>query len=326
MGYFSEIVSDARRCNSANAVVTSAAAPAAAPAPATENTPHKADEQEAVKPAAPSAGMSGAQPVTPAPAQPDKPVEAAISNAPDAAPAAAQNDTPPVIDLSGKEPSEAVEAPDEAAKRRAHEEAEAKRKAEWEAQQREKKLAEQAAIRQIQELPDALASKNAVCRVGADTEKLTRRNMKEVVCEHIQELCKSDPAFARLTLHPRKTMIRCFKYINRKARDYAKEEMENLGLKPPNGRPGGDVYDCSIYSTDIPDSLCYQWAEDYFRDPDAPEDKGNEPKFVPKPYVGKSASSKSKAKTTARKPHTEKPAEKEPKESTEPIQISLEMM
>jgi len=321
MGYFSDIVSDARRTASA-----------AAPVPSMDTKmPHKADEQEAVKPAAPSAGTSGAQSETPAPAQPDKPVEAAISNAPDAAPAAAQNDTPPVIDLSGKASSEAVEAPDEAAKRRAHEEAEAKRKAEWEAQQREKKLAEQEAIRQIQELPDALASKNAVCRVGADTEKLTHRNMKEAVCEHIQELCKSDPDFARLTLHPRKTMMRCFRYINRKARDYAKEEMENLGLKPPDGRPGGDVYDCSIYSTDISDDVCYLWAEDYFRDADAPEDKDNEPKFVPKPYIGKSASSKSKAKTTAKKAEkqTEKPAEKpaeNSEEGTGPIQISFQEM
>lgn len=27
------------------------------------------------------------------------------------------------------------------------------------------------------------------------------------------------------------------------------------------------------YGCDIPDDLCYQWAEDYFRDPDAKEDQ-----------------------------------------------------
>jgi len=30
-------------------------------------------------------------------------------------------------------------------------------------------------------------------------------------------LCMEDTAFARLTMHPKKNMIRCFQYINRKA-------------------------------------------------------------------------------------------------------------
>ena len=37
------------------------------------------------------------------------------------------------------------------------------------------------------------------------------------VSEHIQMLCMEDTAFARLTMHPKKNMIRCFQYINRKA-------------------------------------------------------------------------------------------------------------
>ena len=39
-----------------------------------------------------------------------------------------------------------------------------------------------------------------------------------------------------------------------------------------------------IRDSDIPDDLCYQWAEDYFRDPDAKEDQGDEEEFVPQPY------------------------------------------
>ena len=55
----------------------------------------------------------------------------------------------------------------------------------------------------------------------------------------------------------------------------------------------------------MPDDLCYQWAEEYFRDPDAEEDQEKEEKFVPKPYVGNSGS-KAKAKKAAEK----KPAAK----------------
>ena len=49
--------------------------------------------------------------------------------------------------------------------------------------------------------------KAAAKRVSADTEKLTRRNMKESVAEFIQTKCIDDLGFARLTMHPRKSMI-----------------------------------------------------------------------------------------------------------------------
>ena len=72
---------------------------------------------------------------------------------------------------------------------------------------------------------DAVAA--SVKRISTDTERLTRRNMKECVAEHIQSLCKKDTAFARRTMHPRKNMICCFKYINCMARNYVKQEMED---------------------------------------------------------------------------------------------------
>ena len=50
--------------------------------------------------------------------------------------------------------------------------------------------------------------------------------MKECVSEHIQMLCMEDTAFARLTMHPKKNMIRCFQYINRKAWDYVQDELK----------------------------------------------------------------------------------------------------
>ena len=88
-------------------------------------------------------------------------------------------------------------------------------------------------------------------RVNADTEKLTRRNMKECVAEFIQTKCLEDIAFARLTMHPRKSMIHCFQYISRKAWDYIQDELKASGIQPG---PGSQGYGC-----DVPDDLCYQW-------------------------------------------------------------------
>lgn len=98
-------------------------------------------------------------------------------------------------------------------KRRAHEEAEAKRKAEWEQKQREKAEAEQAAWENAVAMGDDEVMMASMKRVGDDAERLTRRNMKQCVTEHIQTKCLSEPEFARQVMHPRKNMIRCFRYI-----------------------------------------------------------------------------------------------------------------
>jgi hypothetical protein len=56
------------------------------------------------------------------------------------------------------------------------------------------------------------------------------------------------------------------------------------------------------FGGDVPDDLCYKWAEDYFNDPDADVDKDKDDKFVPKPfYGGGSSSSKSKKKDPPKK-------------------------
>lgn len=186
-------------------------------------------------------------------------------------------------------------------KRAEHEAAEARRKAEWEARQQAKKEAEQAQLARMSSLSDEEVAAEAMKRVGTDTEKLTRRNMKECVSEYIQTVCLEDAAFARLAMHPRKTMIHCFRYINRKAREFVEQEMKDNDIKPESG----------VYGSDVPDDLCYQWAEEYFRDPDAKEDRQEEEKFVPKAYIGKSGakskSTKSKAKSSEKKRSGKKP-------------------
>lgn len=187
-------------------------------------------------------------------------------------------------------------------KRRAHEEAEAKRKAEWEARQKAKKDAEQAQIDRLAAMSDDEVMASSMKRVSADTEKLTRRNMKECVAEYVQTMCLEDPAFARKTMHPRKSMIRCFQYIRRKVWDYVQDELKVSGFQPGSGQ--------QVYESDIPDDLCYQWAVDYFNDPDAKEDHEEEEKFVPKPYYGGGTS---RTKKNAKANATDKKASAPPK-------------
>ena len=207
-----------------------------------------------------------------------------------------------------REESSDAEEQSEDKKRAEHEASEARRKAEWEARKQAKKEAEQAQLARLSSLSDEEVTAQAMKRVGADTERLTRRNMKECVSEYIQTLCLEDPDFSRLTMHPRKTMIHCFFYINRKAREFVEQEMKDNDIKPENG----------VYGSDVPDDLCYQWAEEYFRDLDAKEDQEKEEKFVPRAYNGKtdvkSKSTKTAGKKTAGK---EKNRKKEEKKSQE---------
>ena len=192
----------------------------------------------------------------------------------------------------------------EAQKRKAHEEAEAKRKAEWEARKKAREEEELFAWESAVALEDDALVAASMKRLGDDAERLTRRNMKQCVTEYVQTLCLEDLDFARQAMHPRKTMIRCFRYINRKARDFVKQEMKDNDEKPVNG----------IYGCDVPDDLCYQWAKEYFWDMDAEEDKENEEKFVPKPYTGKAAP-KSKKKAEKKKLEPKKSDDKEQKAS-----------
>ena len=178
----------------------------------------------------------------------------------------------------------------EDARRKAHEEAEAERKAKWEERQREKQEKEQTALQRLQSMSDADAAAASTECIRLAIERITRRNMKECVAGHIQEICHKDPAFARCVMHPKKSLAKCFKYINRHAKDYLKNEMEENGLEA-NG----------VYGGDVPDEICYQWGENYFRDPDAPEDIERENKFVPRPYVSQRPSKAKKPKNTDKK-------------------------
>lgn len=200
-------------------------------------------------------------------------------------------------------------------KRKAHEASEAKRKAEWEAKKKAREEAETLEWEKAVAVDEDTLIANSVKRLADDTERLTRRNMKLCVTEFVQTKCYEDPAFARQVMHPRKSMLNCFHYINRKAREYLEQEMKDNDEKPERGMYGGDV----------PDDLCYEWAVEYFTLMDLPEDKGEEDeKFVPKPYHG-ITSSKAK-KTVQKKAAKEQKPEPQPAEEDNltQMQFSLE--
>lgn len=210
---------------------------------------------------------------------------------------------------AGKKPEDPLE------KLRKHEESEAKRKADWEAQQAKKKAAADAQMAQVAAMTAEDLEKASVARLGGDVEKLTRRNMKLCVTEHIQTKCFEDPELARLVMHPNKNLINCFKYINRHAREYIEQEMKDNGELAENGRPGafgtpgiGGSPGAGAYGGDVPDDIVYSWAEDYFRDMEAEEDKSADDKFVPKspPYVPHDV--KKKAAAEKKKADAEKKA------------------
>lgn len=227
--------------------------------------------------------------------------------------AAPESPEPPASPAPAAPADKATEDEGEEAKRKAHKEAEAKRKAEFEARQAAKKTAEQEQLAKLEAMSVEELLTASMKRVSADTEKLTRRNMMECVAKHIQTLCIEDPNFARKVMHPRKNMIHCYQYINRKAWEYVQDELKAKNITPSREAP---------YASTIPEGVCYQWAVDYFNDPDAKEDHEDEEKFVPKPYAGGKGSGAKKGKGD--KKADVKTVKEPPKKAAEPTgQLSL---
>ena len=224
-------------------------------------------------------------------------------------------ESPPEDEPAEDAPTEEAPPEDnEEQKRKEHEEAEAKRKAEWEAKKQAKEeeilFAWEASIA----MDDNALIAASMKRVGDDAERLTRRNMKQCVTEMIQSYCIEDLELAKQVMHPRKSMVNCFRYITRKAKEFVMQEMKDNDIKP----------DREGYGSDVPDDLCYQWAKEYFFDMDAPEDKDpNEEKFVPKPYTSKSAPKSSKKKPEKKKPEPKKTEVTKPTPSANEGQLDM---
>lgn len=226
----------------------------------------------------------------------------------------AQNETSDTADEQQEETTQ-TETPSEQESRKVHEEAEARRKEEWEAKQAAKKAAIEKQLQEIAGMSEDELIQASAKRITDETERLTRRNMKEYVAEHLQTLCLDDLEFAKLTMHPRKSFMHCIWYINRKAREYLEKEMEDNGMQRPFGVNG-------MYGGDVPDDLVYSWAEEYYRTPDAKEDEDPDEKFQPKAYTGP-GSTKTSGNGKAKQKKTEKPTPQRREKAEDDSQISL---
>ena len=169
-----------------------------------------------------------------------------FTDTPQGEPAAVKPEAPA---STSKEPAPALGPAadaDDTAARQAHEAAEAQRKAEWDTTQERKRVKEQAQLDRISAMNGDELRRAAVRHISAATDKMTNRSMKESVSAHIQSLVEKDLDFARLTMHPRKSMLHCIQYIFRHARDYLQKELEAGGVKPSG-----------IYGGDVPNGLCF---------------------------------------------------------------------
>lgn len=163
----------------------------------------------------------------------------------------------------------------EAEKKKAFEEEEAKRKADFDAKKakRDEEIQVEWEINTMMTTEDLIEA--AKSNIKTTVERITQRNMKESVAAYIIELSKNSEKLSRNILHPKKSITNCFKYINRKARAYLEEQMKLTGEKPDKN---------GVIGIDIPDNLCYRWAEEYYSSTDIDEDYAEDEKFVPRSY------------------------------------------
>ena len=242
---------------------------------------------------------AGTAEVTEAPTAPAEAAEPVKANEEAGATAPAIGATEPPAPTTAEKP-EAQKEPTTAEK--PAEKSEAQKRAEEQAKKEKERVAA---------LSPEAAAEEAAKRVKTDTDRLTGHNMRVMVGEHIERKCSDDPEFSRLVLQPGKKMERCFRFIMRKAREYAEAEMKALGEQ----RMG-------VYGTDVPDDIVYGWAVEYFTTPVVKEDEEDKPKPPAarpqsrprtKPAKGKASgktpadAKKSPEKTTA----TEKPKQEQ---------------
>lgn len=215
-----------------------------------------------------------------------------------------------VSTVQGTNNTSSVTSQTEEERKKEFEANEAKRKAEFDA--KKAKLDEEIQIEWEMNtmMSSEELSEKAKEALSADIERITQKRMKDYVGEHIINAATQKELIARHVFHPKKSLTNCFKYINRKAKAYLEEQMKLTGEKPDKN---------GIIGIDIPDNICYGWAEEYYSSTDISEDHEDEEKFVPKVYT--SARSTKTAKKSAPKKKESTP-EENPK-ADETAQLSI---
>lgn len=172
-----------------------------------------------------------------------------------------------------------------------------------------KKEAEEAA--QISALSNEDAAARASTRLGNAVEAMTMRLMMDRVGEYLQKKCSEDPEFARLTLPEKKTFDKCIKYVYRKAKEMFDDQTKKReGIFNPlfGGRDN-----CLA----VEDATVYGWAEEYYRDPNAPEDQPKKTTIPTKKADVKTKKGKDSAAMTDKAKKTKKTEKTEKAEKTE---------
>lgn len=210
-------------------------------------------------------------------------------------------------------PSEPQKTPEqtEAQKKAAFEAEETKRKAEFDAKkaQKDEEIQIEWEMNTMMSLEELLAA--AKNNIATGVERITRRNMKESVAAYIIELSQKSEDLSRNILHPKKSIVNCYRYINRKALGYLEEQMKLTGETPDRN---------GVIGIDIPDDICYMWAEEYYSSTDIPEDHEDEEKFEPRIYRP-TTTTKTTKKTSPKKKETPPPPPAPKVE--EPAQMSM---
>lgn len=210
-------------------------------------------------------------------------------------------------------PSEPQKTPEqtEAQKKAAFEAEEAKRKAEFDAKKAKKdeEIQIEWEINTMMSPEELFAKAKDTLSVGI--ERITQKSMKECVGAHLIAVSQQQEVIARHIFHPEKSLVNCFRYINRKAKEYLEEYMKLTDEKQDKN---------GVIGIDIPDNLCYQWAEEYFSYTNIPEDHEDEEKFVPRTYRP-TTTTKATKKTAPKKKETPPPPPAPKVE--EPAQMSM---
>lgn len=188
-----------------------------------------------------------------------------------------------------------------------HEAKEAARKTEFEEKKRRKKEEKERARHAVHIMSDADAMAAAVKMIEKEENRFKKEFdddfngvVEMAILQTLKAGCQCDADFARSILNPDKCLKNCFRYMGTQAYEMKKEAIRKQTR-------GGTQY----AAFGFPPRLCYQWAMDYFKNLNAPEDKEPEERFKPQPYH---PAMKSPAKPT-------QPTQAKPKE--ENTQLSL---
>ncbi len=161
---------------------------------------------------------------------------------------------------------------DEAERRRAHEEAEAARRAEWEARRQKREEEELFAWENAVAMEDDELVASAVAEIGEESERLTRRNIRICVAEILQTYCRGDANFARQVKHNDEGICpRCKKAVTFKSRGMRSHIYDRVTVQIVQRMSDREIVIriikayCNYFEQGLPEFSMHENARTYFR-------------------------------------------------------------